>query len=627
MRLHLLSDINSVSIVDENNSLFLSGIKRINTISRDIEIWHITTFDDKNTVLSEDGMFYFRFSCEDYSFVERLSVEYGLFIAQKGNKYGLFTDVNYYESTCCDIAPKIKWILECNYSVIKPLKSNLFYKTGKVREDCGGERLFKEFALLAITEEGQHLIYPFAEDYKSSTIYDKILDYPQPTKYIVVKKGNKFGLIDRMNGNEVVSPTFISIEKLPFILHPTYYKRNIYNRKKEIKLVSDIKGGYYDLNGILISRLRSVIDIHENECIFAIEDFNGKKSVINRYGFFYNFFDCRELDFVSSMYNDNTYIYRKNDKYGIIDDKQKIIIEAKYKNIEQLALNNHLKISVDSGFFIMDLEKERKSLVYDDIEYTKGTYIVKKENLYGFLNKEFVEVVEPKYEKDPIAQIDLNTFKDYYPYLLCKINERRVPICPNSKYYGLFETDYEECYCLGDHFGTKYFAVKSKGVYGIAKVKKYEREYSWIYEPYFDEVYFYDEPLYKNPYINFNFKKEEYRTLFVGKINGICGLYEIYQNNCFLSDFDTIEILENPRYKYSPYFVARTKGNIFYFDAYGIQISKEDTHPIRRERGQEWEQPTYMDYVGSYAQDEMGYSDDDIDTIFDGDPDAYWNID
>ena len=35
----------------------------------------------------------------------------------------------------------------------------------------------------------------------------------------------------------------------------------------------------------------------------------------------------------------------------------------------------------------------------------------------------------------------------------------------------------------------------------------------------------------------------------------------------------------------------------------------------------------YGKYKGSYAQDEMGYSDDDIDTIFDGDPDAYWNID
>ena len=36
---------------------------------------------------------------------------------------------------------------------------------------------------------------------------------------------------------------------------------------------------------------------------------------------------------------------------------------------------------------------------------------------------------------------------------------------------------------------------------------------------------------------------------------------------------------------------------------------------------------TYERYNGSYAQDEMGYSDDDIDTIFDGSPSAYWNID
>ena len=38
-------------------------------------------------------------------------------------------------------------------------------------------------------------------------------------------------------------------------------------------------------------------------------------------------------------------------------------------------------------------------------------------------------------------------------------------------------------------------------------------------------------------------------------------------------------------------------------------------------------EPTYDRYNGTYAQDEMGYSDDDIDTIFDGDPSAYWNID
>lgn len=39
------------------------------------------------------------------------------------------------------------------------------------------------------------------------------------------------------------------------------------------------------------------------------------------------------------------------------------------------------------------------------------------------------------------------------------------------------------------------------------------------------------------------------------------------------------------------------------------------------------EEPTYDHYNGSYAQDVEGWSDQDIDDVFDGDPDAYWNID
>lgn len=35
----------------------------------------------------------------------------------------------------------------------------------------------------------------------------------------------------------------------------------------------------------------------------------------------------------------------------------------------------------------------------------------------------------------------------------------------------------------------------------------------------------------------------------------------------------------------------------------------------------------YGEFAGSYAQDVMDYSDDDINDAFDGDPDAYWNID
>lgn len=35
----------------------------------------------------------------------------------------------------------------------------------------------------------------------------------------------------------------------------------------------------------------------------------------------------------------------------------------------------------------------------------------------------------------------------------------------------------------------------------------------------------------------------------------------------------------------------------------------------------------YEEFAGTYAQDVAGHSDEDIYDVFDGDPDAYWNID
>lgn len=39
------------------------------------------------------------------------------------------------------------------------------------------------------------------------------------------------------------------------------------------------------------------------------------------------------------------------------------------------------------------------------------------------------------------------------------------------------------------------------------------------------------------------------------------------------------------------------------------------------------DQETYGSYHGSYAQDVEGWSDQDIDDVFDGAPEVYWNID
>lgn len=66
---------------------------------------------------------------------------------------------------------------------------------------------------------------------------------------------------------------------------------------------------------------------------------------------------------------------------------------------------------------------------------------------------------------------------------------------------------------------------------------------------------------------------------------------------------------------------VKLNGKLIPIDECGDRIEAEYDKSIDNEYS------SYEKYRGSYAQDEMSYSDDDIDTIFDGDPDAYWNTD
>ena len=94
---------------------------------------------------------------------------------------------------------------------------------------------------------------------------------------------------------------------------------------------------------------------------------------------------------------------------------------------------------------------------------------------------------------------------------------------------------------------------------------------------------------------------------------------------CVFSDSVIEELrLIFPHFEISPSFEAMRNQRIAEFE----NLEDEDYEEFdNRSFYADCESPTYGRYAGSYAQDEMGYSDDDIDTIFDGDPDAYWNID
>lgn len=62
----------------------------------------------------------------------------------------------------------------------------------------------------------------------------------------------------------------------------------------------------------------------------------------------------------------------------------------------------------------------------------------------------------------------------------------------------------------------------------------------------------------------------------------------------------------------------------------GVNDGQEDVYDYSDSYHNDYsihEPQSFSRYAGTYAQDEMGWSDDDIDTVLDGEPDAYWNID
>lgn len=102
----------------------------------------------------------------------------------------------------------------------------------------------------------------------------------------------------------------------------------------------------------------------------------------------------------------------------------------------------------------------------------------------------------------------------------------------------------------------------------------------------------------------------------------------IFYNLCISDEYiNEIALEENEFWDYDKDYA--TIRRLTFEEAYECGYDDDDDDEIyigSKSRDYEDER-TYERYNGSYAQDEMGWSDDDIDTVLDGEPDAYWNID
>jgi hypothetical protein len=125
---------------------------------------------------------------------------------------------------------------------------------------------------------------------------------------------------------------------------------------------------------------------------------------------------------------------------------------------------------------------------------------------------------------------------------------------------------------------------------------------------------------YYNINTKFHFGKYKGKT-----VKEVLNIQRSYLNWCAINLNDFIiskeDIAEMEEYSSRLFLTADAKSAI------SQKEDKASRNASERSSAYYHERPTYKEYRGSYAQDEMGFSDQTISDAFEGDADNYWNID
>lgn len=343
--------------------------------------------------------------------------------------------------------------------------------------------------------------------------------------------------------------------------------------------------------------------------LFVVQDKNHLYGICNNIGELT--LPC-EYDLINDFFDRNDEIYRvrkvglcrvkKNDKWGFVNRKGIEAVPCQYDSIEikrdsYIVHKERLKgiISFD-GDIITPCQ-------YDTINnyYLYALWKVTKDGLEGLLNDKGIEVFPCIYDK--ITRID---FTDLFVVskggLVGVLNIGGTEVIP-CKYDKIKEPEHGKCIAVMD------------GQFGLMDLKG-----SVIIPCQYDELH--------------SFRGvEPFEKLYLIKKDGLYGI--LNENNKLLVPclYKFISLwYGNSRFQVIGYKGCRD-GKYYYIDKNGKEFKEISEDEFNNEEFEEdydnWEleRPSYGRYAGTWAQDHEGYSDDDIDTIFDGEPDAYWNID
>lgn len=427
-----------------------------------------------------------------------------------------------------------------------------------------------------------------------------------------------------------------------------------------------LRGEWYDYKVFLGPNNETMLSLYYNRFLEWVE--------ISEYGFFYNIFSCRKYDVVLKL-SEDIYLCEKNGRFGLLNKNEKTILHVCYRDIKYVCgIPSIFLVSTEIGVFLYNHNKQKQSEVYEDVARSSyGYYTFKANDRYGLLNNEGEIVLKPEFEKSD-KQLSIRFKNHYFPFYI-----------NNNLFYDKFSiNEFDLCIKVTLLMQGYFYITKKDSKYGLCNSYLH-----CVSEPRLDDIviYEYHHSLFcrthylipeggfvdvifvigkeSNSYLLFNIQncqciikdcqEMKYITIDRDKVyvefrkNGRIGYVTFAGIIVSETDYDTIEVshhmyIVSKEGKYGAitsegkmwapciYDSIKWKGNSFgdlvaIKDGEEIVLNPKPKDYIDDDSDYEYERPSYGKYAGSYAQDEAGYSDDDIDTIFEGDPDAYWNID
>lgn len=417
--------------------------------------------------------------------------------------------------------------------------------------------------------------------------YDGIVKIPKCDLYICEKNG-RFGVIDE-NEKSILHTAFNEIKPYYWGVYPGYGRRQIYMLGDNI--------------------YRSWEEEYKETIFFIVTTETGK--------FLFNL--SKEIE--SAVYDDITFsdmeehaqiIYKSGCKYGALDLEGNVLLKPYF---ELLKLRHALfykyqgksfKVWVENGLLYGKIPSSQYEICFKAGGSSFGNdgsfYVSKRGDKYGLISNRGRIVSEPVLDEVLIYESKNGFSKGCLHQKIEKDFAKRIDvsfvIARDGDKYKLYNL--ENCNLVLDNCGSIKYGFYSRG--GELDVIEFFKDgikgfvlwnESIVSTADYEDVYF---------ALGFIHVKKE----------GKFGIISLSGEELFPCIYD--DILTSYGGKFT--LIKDGKEEVVY--AYSRKPSSYHSS---------YERPTYERYAGSYAQDEMGWSDDDIDTVLDGDPSAYWNID